>query len=644
MKTVRIQRLTLENFKCHRYLVICPNGQSMDIFGDNATGKTSVYDALTWLLFGKDSSGAGEKSIDIKPLDADGNIADHAAETSVEAVLETEDGTLTLLRSLREVWAAKRGSVQQSYEGNRSEYAVDGVPCKKIEFDRKVQEIVEDDVWKRLTSVSYVANEMPWSERRCLLFNIAGRVSDTTLMAESDVFAPLVQQMGTLSLEDYKKKLCAEKKRLSGVRTELPARISECQKSLDQLAGLDFASAREAAARLEERRGALTAQLAAMEHSTALEEKRNALRAGRMDLRELVAQNETYRAEQQRSAPDAHSLRRRVDQLVNDCTALDGRAEAAKADVKTAEAEIAKIREQWIQTNNECFTGGNCPTCGQTLPLDQLKAATDNFARNKADRLAALEALANRYKQQLERFKSEAETALTARQQRTVELEQAQAELETAQKQQTAVSDMPDFAEKRSEIEAQLSKLESELATLQRDASAGTDKLRQELKEVNNQLWEQQQLAAQEANKRYVEQRIDELRENALQSASALEAVERQLILLESYQRYKAKQLEESVNSHFRQVRFRLFREQANGGLEERCDVTVNGVPYSSLNNGARINAGIDIINTLSAYYGVAVPLFIDNAESVTKLLPPQTQVIRLIVSENDKELRCETV
>ena len=138
----------------------------------------------------------------------------------------------------------------------------------------------------------------------------------------------------------------------------------------------------------------------------------------------------------------------------------------------------------------------------------------------------------------------------------------------------------------------------------------------------------------------YAQQRIEDLREEARNAATALEAIEKMLYLAESFTRHKARFVEDSINSLFSMARFRLFREQANGGLEERCDVVFNGVPYIGLNNGAKINVGIDIINTLSRHYGVTVPLFVDNAESVTHLQMCGAQVIRLVVSENDKELR----
>ena len=61
----------------------------------------------------------------------------------------------------------------------------------------------------------------------------------------------------------------------------------------------------------------------------------------------------------------------------------------------------------------------------------------------------------------------------------------------------------------------------------------------------------------------------------------------------------------------------------------------VDGVPFSDLNNAGRINAGLDIINAICRFEEVYAPIFIDNAESVNKLLPVNSQSIRLIVSEH---------
>ena len=86
-----------------------------------------------------------------------------------------------------------------------------------------------------------------------------------------------------------------------------------------------------------------------------------------------------------------------------------------------------------------------------------------------------------------------------------------------------------------------------------------------------------------------------------------------------------------------------MFEKQVNGGINETCETLYKGVPYSSgLNNGAQINVGLDIIRTLSDYYDFKAPVFIDNAESVTDILDIEAQMIKLVVSPQDEELRIE--
>ncbi|GAH17980.1 unnamed protein product, partial [marine sediment metagenome] len=53
------------------------------------------------------------------------------------------------------------------------------------------------------------------------------------------------------------------------------------------------------------------------------------------------------------------------------------------------------------------------------------------------------------------------------------------------------------------------------------------------------------------------------------------------------------------------------------------------------LNSGAEINVGLDIVKTLSEHYGVKAPIFIDHSESVTDILDPGTQTIKLIVDKD---------
>lgn len=638
MKEIRIQELSVENFKCHEALRIDLEGRNASIYGDNATGKSSVYDALTWLLFGKDSRGSSDGET-IKPLGKDGNVKSHDAITAVEAKFTvTEDGAgqeITLRRSMKEIWASKRGSSALEYGGNISEYAVNGVPTKKNGFDSKVKSLFGEQLYRVLTNVRFFPAEMKWQERRAVLFDMVGNLTDEQIMMQDEHFWALKEQ--GLPLEDLKKKLQAERKRLVGAKNDGPARMSECQKLIDQFRGQDFESAKAEALALDGKAAALREQLASLRAGNGLRETCCTIAGKEAEMRALEAENRVYR-EKQRGADKTRAACAERDAAEKALRYAQERAATTEAELARTKKSLESYRAEWITLNGESFSGGKCPTCGQALPFEQLKAQTDSFEAKKKERLAGIERMADHAKALCDNFR-EGLKQLEADQREAAErIDKAEAEIEAAPTAEP--TDMPDYQARKEALNGEIAALEKKQLALETDQQAQEAELEQELAGITKQLKEAQQKAAGEGSLKYAQARLEQLRKEAQDTAAQLEAVERTLYLMEEFIRYKASFLETAVNAPFRLAKFRLFREQANGGTEERCDVTYDGVPYGSLNSAMQINVGIDIIDALSNYYGVRVPLFIDNAESVTALEEMDSQVIRLVVSENDKELR----
>lgn len=641
MKEIRIKRLSLENFKCHASLTLELDGMDVSVYGDNATGKTSIYDAFYWLLFGKDSAGNGEKNMEIKPLDAAGEVRDHLAVTAVEAVLLVDGEETTLRRTYQEVWTTKRGSSEATYDGNTSLYYVDGVPCKKYAFQDKVNAMVGEETFRMLTGVSCFASGISWQERRAALFRLVGALDDRQIMETDERFRPLLCGLGRLSLEDYKKKLLSEKRGYTTVRTEIPARISECEKTIEDTEGLDFAAARAEIGRLTARQEDLTARILAVEHDLAAEQKRLDIRRARQELDDLCQENRRFREAQDTGEASMQRIRSELALLKSRLSSLRGKLSGSDG-TDGLKRQIADARERWIAVNSEVFTGGVCPTCGQELPAEKRRSAQEAFERRKKERLAEIERTANSLKERLHSYESgqdALQAEISAAEKEAGEKENA---LLAAQEAVVEPKDMEGYAERREAVTARIQALSAELADIQDGAYSVKAGLQRELDEVRAALKAQQDILGRESLLHYARSRVESLREDARKAAEQLEALERQLFLLDEFTRYKTRFVEDSINGMFRLARFRLFREQANGGLEDRCDVVYDGVPYQALNNGAKINVGIDIINTLSLAYGVRVPLFIDNAESVTRLEETETQTIRLVVSEQDKELRID--
>lgn len=531
MKDIRLGSLTLENFKCHDHFQLELDGADGVVSGDNGVGKTSLYDAFVWLLCGGDSAGSCEKVIEVKPLSESGRVRDHRAVTSVEAVLLVDGEYLRLKRCYREVWNG------ETFAGHTSEYYIDGVPCRKQEYTRRVEVLVPEEAFRVLTNVHFFARDLDWQRRRELLCLAAGVPEERELMAGEPGFASLLRELGEQDTEALRRRLCVKVKDLIQAGNDLPARISECENTLRQTGGLDFGAARQRLAALKGRQEALNARL----FDPAAGADRARLESARQRRDSLLRETRHYREALEELERQRKALRSRV------------------------------------------FRGDLCPACGQSLPPDQVRAARAHFQeslRREAEELDSRQ-------QRLSRESLRAKEALGA-------------------------------------LEEEVKGLEALVP-----GDPGED-IRLQLRQVRRELELEQQVLDQEALKTYAEKRLEELKRQDQENAALLEEYRSRLRELERFGRFRAAFLEERVNALFRQVRFRLFREKVGGGMEDRCDVTVQGVPYINVNNGGRIRAGMDIIRAMSELWGVRLPLFLDNAEAVTRLPETACQIIAL--------------
>ena len=644
MKEIKINSLILENFKKHSYLALNFDGQSVTIYGRNETGKSNVYDGFAWLLFGKTSTGeaVGEKGVQIKPVNEMGEVLDHQAITAVEAVLLVNGEEITLRRELRETWTTHRGSTEAVYSGDTTKYFYDGIPMKKNAYDAAVRELVPEELFRCLTDLFYFTTKMKWQECRATLFDMAGMLSDQEIMERDQRFAPLMDSLGKLTLTDYKAKLLHQRKGLTGVRDDTPTRINECQRTLNDISGIDFQEAREQEQELVGQKDSLQVQLLALDQDTVVDKKRLALREAKFQRDQLEAQNRAYRDSQKAAGPDLGHLRREIslekDRIESNRTFLVN----TQRIIQRYEEEIQRSRDKYVQVNGEAFAGGICPTCGQALPFEQLQEATRVFNLKKEERLAAIIAQADRQKEEMQQAQHRAADIETEIRQRQDRIEALEDQIRNAQAPTVVITDMEGYAQQLAEINGCVDALQVEINGLMSDSSKVREQLRAELKAVEDQLRFTLGVLAKEGIKAQTEKRIEELKADARNAAEALENIEAMLYLMEEFTRYKAGFLEETVNDHFHITTFRLFRKTLDNGIEDRCDVLCRGVAFNGLNTATQYNVGIDIVNALSRYYGVSVPLFVDNAESINRLENANTQVIRLKVTDEDKELRIE--
>ncbi|MCD8368281.1 MAG: hypothetical protein LUC48_09715 [Clostridiales bacterium] len=639
MKTILLQSLQLEHFKGIPALTLPFDGHSCTIYGENSTGKSTIRDAWTWLLFGKDGSGAS--AFEIKPVDSSGAVADHNAITSVTAVLTVDGEPKKLRRTWYEKWTTRRGNPEPVYDGNTGDFYVDDVPCKKASYQEAIQNLVgTEDAFRLLTDTNAFAG-LDWRKRRSVLFDAAHVAGDGELMEREPRFAPLLEALGSGTLDDLTARLNAQRRELQGKRDSIPVRLDELSKSAKPLTGVDYDGLEEQLAELTARRQSVSDDLAAYKAGSAEAKLWAELTAATLEKSELQRENDRHRASQQTGAPDLPALERAAAEARRQAETQDGYVSRLQERVTEYETALEEAKQRWLDINRERFTGEICPTCGQTLPPRQQAAAEQRFQEDREARLQRTVTEGNRLKNRLAEERERLEEAKAQAKDLWARSAAAETRLTEGQKAQPgAVTDLPGYRAKLADVEGRIADLTARHKAAERD-SLGVQQARMaDLQALDGEIRQVQERLAGRAQLADLQKRREELVGQQKTVAARMAELENLLYLADEFLRYKVERVEQSVNSLFREARFRLFREQVNGGLEPCCDITYDGVPWGSLNDGRKITLGLDIIDGLSWHYGVRAPVLLDNAEAVTGLTGYNGQLIRLTVSEQDKELR----
>ncbi|MEK5238084.1 hypothetical protein NST99_20530 [Paenibacillus sp. FSL L8-0470] len=656
MKRIVLERLTLRNFKGIKEFDVPANGRDIDIFGDNATGKTTIFDGFLWLLFGKDSENRTEQKFEIKELNLVGMVQQHKLEHEIEGSLLV-DGTRRIFRRVyAEKWTKKRGAPVESFEGHTTTYYVDGVPLSMREFQAEADTIIKEDLFRLLTSPSYFNGVLKKEERRKVLLEVSGDLTDAEVIHDNHLLAELPAILAGREMEAHKKIVAARSAAINKEIKELPVRISEVQRQMPDVAGLDEESLREDIATLRGRIEAREAKVSRILSGGEVSVKEKRLReidAELLDIKNrlqsaVLDQVAIKRDEVNRLHLEMDKYRRTVEDKQQRIKQNERMAAGRRQEAERLRADFAALKEEVFEHHHD----ESCPTCGQALPAEQVQAAHDKAladhnqrlserkARINADGKAAV-ADAEKFEQETVRLQGEIDQLSDALATLQGEISAAETELSELRAGVKDPAADPEYAGKQAEA----ARLQQEITELRQSSQAAASNVREEITRLRQEVADLEHDLAKFDGIRRAQQRITELEQQESSLAAEYERLQHELFLCEEFTRTKVNLLDAKINSKFKLARFRLFEEQVNGGLKETCDTLYKGVPYEGgLNNAARINVGLDIINTLSTHYGFSAPIFVDNAEAVTKLIGTDAQVIRLVVSEADKKLRIETV
>ena len=639
LKSIILKKMIIEHFKGIKNLDIELSASLTNIYGDNATGKTTIFDAFTWLFFDKDSHNS--KLFNIKPLSEAGDVAQRGVEPTITAFLEIEGQDIELKKSYAEKWTKKKGSADKVFDGHETKHFIDGVPKKKSEYDAYVKGIADESLFRLLTDVLHFNTGIGWQDRRKMLLDICGDISDDEVMYNNEMLRELPELMGKHSIEDFRKILSSRRREINKALEELPARIDEANRAIVE--GIDEDTEREAIEHLNNSIALAETGKELLGTSDALAGEIRELEMKRM---ELNNKNEQYKLQKRTEYNNQNlELEQKRSELKAMVAAAAQEIEAKKSALKVAEGQRLEANEQYHAVFAEEWTGERvCPTCGQDMPSDTIALAEADFNEKKAKRLEAIRTKGFELKASIESLTIALEGTI-AKKGLEASYAHLTAELVDMPAPEPFVpTDMPEYS-------GEMLAINDLLRAKHEEQQSGTVDVKAKLAEQNAKIAElkdelrlhQGRLVSLENNKRQRE-RITELEAQEKKLAAELEETEHSEYLTDEFTKEKVNMLEERINSRFSLTRFKLFDVQINGGISECCEAMYSGVPYADLNNAMKINVGLDIINALAAHYDVCAPVFIDNAESVTQLAGCIGQVIRLVVSEQDKALRIEAL
>ncbi len=664
MKQIKLMNLKLTNFKGIKDFELKSDGNDLKVYGGNATGKTTLFDAFVWVLFDKDSNNNTTSNFDIKTL-VDGNPI-NKIEHAVEAELDVDGTVLKLKKVYKEKWTKKRGFTTEDFTGHTTDYFVNDVPSKKREYEEAIKELVDENVFKLLTNPAYFNDEKAFNrkERRDLLIEIAGGVNDEEVISENEDLAKLLDVLNGNNIEDHKKIINAKRRDINKEIDRIPIRIDEIHRGLPDLSNLNEADLNNKSDEKLKEIEVKKEQINDIKNGSKTNELNKQINDVEIEINNVKNNHEQeqkqglYKLQTRLNEEESNLsiLRNNVKSQIEQKKLNDQLIQSKQEQMEDLRKEYMESQEQYNEQaaqefdNDEC----TCPTCEQELPQDKIDESIARFNKNKSGLLekikkkqeeinkkgVELKGEVEQLQADIEPINKEIEKITEQGKKKESDIELLKERVEKAEKEVVPVEENEKFielSEQKKELQNKVTEIEDsmfdQVAEIQKEVSA----LEEEQKELQVDLSKFSQTEKQK-------KRIAELEDEEKKLSSEYQELEHQLHLTEEFTRKKVEMLTEKINSKFKYAKFKLFKENINGGLEDICETTYEGVPYGSgLNNAARINVGLDIINTLSKHYGVYAPIFVDNAESVTDLIDVEAQLISLVVSKDDKKLRVET-
>ncbi len=681
---IRLNRLSIRNFKGVRDFELILNGNSANVYGRNESGKSTLVDANMYLLFDKNAQNQSAQKFAIQPLDESGEIIhhlDHVVEAEFDVPLEiSPNGKLVLKKVLKENWVKTRGTTTETYKGNTTDYYFDEEPVQQNEWKSRIEEIASEEIIMMLSNVDYFSSIMKWEDRRRILVDLIGEVNTDKVLEKNPELSRYNEVLGGKTEDSKENILVHKRKELKKELDNIPSRIDENQLKIVDVDESEVRNAEKEKEETDEKISKISEKIASVKSGGAVVDLKKAKIEKESDLVKLKSEHENKVAEtlveSKKAVQEAKSILSEQEEIFQDSLR---KLNSEKSELLTEFRELqdketdltkkldrinSNIEEQKAQEPKPEVDDEVCPMCERPMEKDDTDHSYEDYVKEfneqKAESLKALNkqkdevldelAIVQKNLKEVEQKGKQKEESIQNHRNSKNEIlkpflddvEKAEIAHNKLSQEQPKLEDSEEYAQIKSDINEIKEKLSNHEEETNKQVRLLKEK-KQELTAYREQIGKS--LNVHENNEK-LRQRNAELRELLANKANELEEVERDLRVIEEFKAARAEFISDEVNGLFEHASFKLFEQQKNGGINNNmCEVLgKNGVGFNvGLNNAQQVQVGLEIIEVLSNHYGISFPVFIDNRESVTNLPDTDLQVVSLIVSPEDKQLRVET-
>lgn len=645
---IKLKSLVIKDFAGIKEQSFSFDGKDAKIYGDNGTGKTTTANAIQWLLFDKTLDG---KQAIIVPKDENNNEI-YEVTPYVKATFMIDDKERTFVKESKAKYTKNKMTGSKEYSNSReTKTYINDEPFTITNYKKEVASLIDENIFKLITN-PMAFNNLKWEEKRKLLFDICGSLSDEEIIDMSDELNNLREYLVVHDVETRKKVVKDKLKIVNEDIEDIPVRINEAMKSIIDVNEVNQSEIEEKKLTKAE----IEKEIFAKENGGLVTELKN-------QLNDLLLQQKSKREHYESTKNKEYNntiAQKELDKSnrLNFVTNLNFTIENIERltnDRNNKLQEHKEISEKIKEVENSIFVESiddTCSCCGQKLPSedveDNRKKARENFNQEKSNKLETLlkerQAIVDagkKIKPQLDSLNKEKDSI----QYKIDNIDKVTAHFDKKLESLSGTTLKFDDTEEGKNISQQIAQLTSRIVRGAHEDDKSIKELKDKLIVVEKELGDfQETLANKKANQR-INDRVKELKQKENELIEQKESLNYQLYLIELFNQIKVKAIEDNINKKFKLARFKLFEQFKNGEQKDTCVTTFNGIEFDKgLNNASKINVGLDIIKTLTNHYDVYAPIFIDNAESVTDIYKTSSQQIELIVSESDKVLRLEVV